>query len=406
MMDRSPVWSWIFAGVLMAGVLLAWPHGIWAVSALQVGLYSLAAALAVFTCIHPSQFPGWPRSTLYVPLALAALWAPAQLVLNTTVYGYPTLLSALYWLTDLVAFALAAMLLQRARGRAQFLAVILYFGAGVVVLSILQSYTSPNKVFWLFESNYRVLGPFIYKNQFAAFVELILPIALYRMLSDRKNSIVFAFLSAVMFAAVLASASRTGTALLGAEVLFVLWASWRKGMVPMRIAGALFAQILVLLVICAAVVGWEEMGKHFNDETSANIRLKFLTSSLNMVHDHPWMGVGLGNWTTVYPQYAQFDNGLFANAAHNDWAQWAAEGGIPFAALLLWVFGSAVVASWRHPWGLGVVSVLIHSFLDYPTREPVIGVILFSLMGAMVSADVKVSESRVITMKSVEKPVR
>lgn len=295
MMERSPVWSCVFAGLLMIGVLLAWPHGIWAVSALQVGLYSLAVTLALFACISPSRFPGWPRSTLYIPLALAAVWAPLQLVLNTTVYRYPTWLAALYWLTDLVAFALAALLLQRARIRSQFLAVILYFGVAIVDLSVLQSYTSPNKVFWLFESNYRVIGPFIYKNQFAAFVELILPIALYRMLSDRKNSIVFAFLSAVMFAAVLASASRTGTALLGAEVLFVLVAGWRKGMVSFKIAGILFGQILVLLLICAAVVGWEEMGKHFSDETSGNIRLKFLTSSLNMVHDHPWIGVGLRN---------------------------------------------------------------------------------------------------------------
>lgn len=38
-------------------------------------------------------------------------------------------------------------------------------------------------------------------------------------------------------------------------------------------------------------------------------------------------------------------------------------------------------------WGMGVVLVLIHSLLDYPTREPVIGVILFSLLGAMASVD-------------------
>jgi O-antigen ligase len=406
MIGRSSVWSSIFVAVLMAGVLLAWPHGIWAVSALQVGMYGIALAVAVDAGLRPADLPRLPASTLYIPLFLAALWAPIQLVLHTTIYDYPTWLSALYWLTDLVAFVLATLLLQRSRIRSQFLAIILFFGAAVVVISILQSFTSPNKVFWLFESNYRVIGPFIYKNQFAAFVELILPVALYRMLSDRKNAITYAFLSAIMFAAVLASASRTGTALLGAEVLFVLLAGWRAGLVSMKNAGILFSQILVLMVVCAAVVGWDEMGKHFQDETGGNIRLKFLMSSLNMVRDHPWIGVGLGNWTTVYPQYAQFDNGLFANAAHNDWAQWAAEGGIPFVSLLFWVFGAAWILVWRNPWGFGVISVLFHSFLDYPTREPVIGVILFSLLGAMVAADMKDSDRRVISMKSVERPVR
>jgi O-antigen ligase len=406
MNGRIPLLSLLLAAILMLGILFAWPHGIWAISILQVGLFALGIAVAVLAFVNPSQLPTLPPLSVLLPLVVVALWAPLQLLLGTTVYAFPTWLATLYWLTDLVAFILAVLLLQRSRPRVQFLSILMYFGAAVVVVSILQSFTSPYHVFWMFESNYRVIGPFIYKNQFAAFVELILPIALYRMLTDRKNSLVFAFLSAVMFAAVLASASRMGTALLSLEVLVVLLAGWRKGLVSVRNAGALFAQVLILLVICAAVIGWEEMGIHFQDETSGNLRLKFLQSSLHMIRDYPWIGVGLGNWTTVYPSYALFDNGLFANAAHNDWAQWAAEGGIPFAALLLWIFGAATVSAWRNPWGIGVVSVLIHSFLDYPTREPVIGAILFCLLGAMLSADMKISDARIIPMKSSEKPVR
>lgn len=405
-MDRTPILPSLLAVVLMIGVLVAWSPGLWALSLLHVGLYSLALAIAVLAFRKPSSLPPWPPTALYIPIALIAVWAPLQLLFKTTVYAFPTSLATIYWFTDLVTFAISALLLTRSRARSRFLAVLMYFGCGVVVISILQSFTSPYKVFWMFESNYRVIGPFIYKNQFAAFVELIMPIALYRMLSDRKNSIVFAFLSAVMFAAVLASASRTGTALLCGEVILVLFAGWRKGLVSMKIAGILFAQLIVLLVICAFVVGWDEMGRHFQDESSGSIRLNFLRSSLHMIRDYPWLGVGLGNWTTVYPAYALFDNGLFANAAHNDWAQWAAEGGLPFAVLLFWVFGAAIVSSWRNPWGIGVVSVLLHSFLDYPTREPVIGVILFSLLGAMVSADMKLTDNKVIPMKSAYEPVR
>src|SRR3981189_273577 len=116
MIGRTPVLSSILAAVLMIGVLLAWPHGIWAVSVLQVGLYSLALAVAALAWARPSRLPACaPPSRLYIPLVLVALWAPLQLVLHTTVYGFATWLSALYWFTDLVAFALAALLLQRSR---------------------------------------------------------------------------------------------------------------------------------------------------------------------------------------------------------------------------------------------------------------------------------------------------
>jgi hypothetical protein len=97
------------------------------------------------------------------------------------------------------------------------------------------------------------------------------------------------------------------------------------------------------------------------------------------------MGSGLGTWQTVYPEFATFDNSLFANEAHNDWAQWTAEGGIPFGLALAGVAIGAAILAWRHIWGLGVIFVFLHSFIDYPTREPAIGAILFVLIGAMIA---------------------
>lgn len=42
------------------------------------------------------------------------------------------------------------------------------------------------------------------------------------------------------------------------------------------------------------------------------------------------MGFGLGNWPRAYPRYAVFDDGNYVNQAHNDWAQWAVEGGVEY----------------------------------------------------------------------------
>ena len=60
-------------------------------------------------------------------------------------------------------------------------------------------------------------------------------------------------------------------------------------------------------------------------------RREFAASSFHMIAAHPWFGVGLGAWPTVYPSYAIADFGVFANQAHSDWLEWVVEGGVGFA---------------------------------------------------------------------------
>ena len=40
-------------------------------------------------------------------------------------------------------------------------------------------------------------------------------------------------------------------------------------------------------------------------------------------------------------------------------------------------------------WGLGVLSVFVHSTVDFPLQDPVIVVWLFALMGAMAGQSLK-----------------
>ena len=71
---------------------------------------------------------------------------------------------------------------------------------------------------------------------------------------------------------------------------------------------------------------------------------------------------------------------VYINRAHNDWAEWWLEGGVPLALLLL--LGLVLllwrsVAAWRHGgeaaiWRraaiVGIWLVLLHSLSDYPLR--------------------------------------
>jgi hypothetical protein len=99
------------------------------------------------------------------------------------------------------------------------------------------------------------------------------------------------------------------------------------------------------------------------------VRQRLVTTSLRMAEERPWMGSGLGTWVLIYPQYATFDPGVLVNAAHCDWAQWAVEGGFPFAAWIAILMASVSRQALRSVWGLGVVAVAIHSFSRLPHAE-------------------------------------
>ena len=135
-----------------------------------------------------------------------------------------------------------------------------------------------------------------------------------------------------------------------------------------------------------AIAGWDVLWRRFLLPDPFAVRREFFQSSLAMIRDRPWMGFGLGTWSSAYPAYALFDNGTFANQAHNDWAQWTVEGGVPFLLLMLWIAARTIGPALRSLWGIGLVAVLVHSLVDYPLERPALAGFFFVLLGALESA--------------------
>ena len=105
---------------------------------------------------------------------------------------------------------------------------------------------------------------------------------------------------------------------------------------------------------------------------------------MQMAREKPWTGFGLRTWPTVYPAYAIFDDGTFVNEAHNDWLQWAVEGGLPLLAAMLIFTALISLPAARSIWGLGLIAVLVHCLVDYPMQRPQLAGLLFALCGVLI----------------------
>jgi O-antigen ligase len=144
------------------------------------------------------------------------------------------------------------------------------------------------------------------------------------------------------------------------------------------------AMFVVLAAVAILVVGYEGLVARLASGSQEDLRIDALHASFEMVKDRPWMGSGLGTWPSLYPRYAGFDTGLVMNQAHNDWAQWAAEGGLPFVLLMILFAALLWKPVFRSIYGLGVAAFMLHALLDYPMQQrPALAAWLFALAGAV-----------------------
>jgi len=249
----------------------------------------------------------------------------------------------------------------------------------------MQLFTTDGKVFWIFPSGYKdlVLGPFIYHNQYAAFVELVFPLSLVAALRHCKRTLLYTGMAAVLYASVIASASRAGVALVTLELIAILSVALLRRQVSLRAAGATLGAFAAFVACFGGIVGWRALSERLRLPDPFTGRREMLRSSLDMIRERPGMGFGLGTWPTAYPAFAYSDDGLFANQAHNDWAQWAAEGGLPFFFLMLSVAAWSVRPALNSLWGIGIVAIFLHCLVDYPIQRQALGGFFFVLLGAL-----------------------
>jgi O-antigen ligase len=377
--ENGSAWLlWPLALLLAYGLLTLWVQQRWAVACFQLGICALACAWAIGAVWRRVAVRWHPA---LAPFALIPLWALLQLATGRSQQPWATSEKAIEYGVHWLAIFLLLQFAWEERARRRLLNALLIFTTLLAVLALLQRITGSPRVFWLFDSGVDgdILGPFVYHNKYAQFIEIVFPLAVLRAVEERRYRPVYLVAAALMAAGVIAGATRSGFVFILAEVLLVLGLCWRRHRISGRATALLAAQTAAVIAVWGTLAGWSELWTRLMGlDPLADLRWAINRSSLAMTAAHPWLGVGLGAWPVVYPEYATFDIGLFVNQAHCDWLQWLCEGGWPLLLILLAFFAALLVPLVRSIWGVGFLVVLAHAAVDYPFQAlPAFATFLF-----------------------------
>ncbi len=372
--------TYFLLAIAMYSVLAAWAPLLWAVTIPQIALFAAVIYVCVrhFSTGSPLRFPLF----LAAPAAMVTIGA-AQLLTHRAAYALRTENAALDWAGYLAFGWLAAQLPFGSFARDRLLLLWAYFAGAVATVAILTALTSPFQIFWLVPVRFeQTFGPYVYRNHLAGFIELSLAVAIYLAIREKERRAVFLAIAAVLVSACVVAASRTGLILAGVELFTMLALAAHKRWLTAKQSIA-FSLVLICSVLAGiAVAGFSPVQTRFAEDHPYSVRYEILQSTLDMARARPLTGWGLGNFRTVYPSYGRIDPGVLVNEAHNDWAQWAAEGGFA-APLVMLVFAFwAARAGVRTGWALGVPVVFCHALVDYPFEEPSL-VMLIMLLSAL-----------------------
>lgn len=238
----------------------------------------------------------------------------------------------------------------------------------------------PTRAYGVWETKHIELwGPFANRNNFAVLAGLLIPLSMALAARSVRRGLWFV-LAVVVTGSVAASGSRTGAAVLLAEwtALGVLF--YQAGIVTRARLGGMAACTLAGLVVVFPV---STLVSRLQLMDFSSTRGVLYRSAIETIGRNGWFGSGLGSFAAVYPGSATTDFGALVDHAHNDWLEWAVEGGVALpvlvAALLAWqlwrVRQPAVV--------LSAAALLASSLLDYPFHRPLFGFFCAGFLAAM-----------------------
>jgi O-antigen ligase len=362
----------------------------WSESLLEIGAAILLVIWAVLVYRDTTLKIRW--SALNGPLLCLLGIGLAQLILHLTANPYLTRTELLKLVSYFIVFFLTAQAFRERADLVRLVWFLVFLGFAVSLLGIIQHFTAEGKIYWFREvtSGGDPFGPYVNRNHFAGFVELVLPVGLallvFRGLHRDAFSMV-GLLTVVPLGALILSGSRGGIVSLAFELgVLALLARSRKRPEGPRIAG-----IAIVGLAAAALIAWLGAGQaieRFSKVRAGDVLLERRTTmfrgALHVFLDHPITGAGLGTLVAVYPRYETGYDGKVVDHAHNDYVEILAETGILgglCCAAFLWILFQEARRNFEAEQGhfsralhaaaiTAVGGLLLHSFVDFNLHIP------------------------------------
>jgi O-antigen ligase len=421
----------IFIGLLVTIVFTALAHG--AVESWSVAVFGgLVIALLVIwaskafkekqlVIVVPEA--AWPLAALllYAMIqSLAFTKSDGQMVsLSMDVEATRSALPVVFFL--FAAFLLAVNFLHTPERLKQGVSFLIFYGFGLALFALLQYFTWNGRIYWLRPTEFTAFGPFVNRNHFAGYMEMLIPLPVALMVAraiGKEMWPMYGFLAALMSLAVILSLSRGGMVSVLMSLVFLaiaksrlrrnarkretrgsaLWL-WLKGL------GGIAALSLVLVagvVWLGAEPVLNRLGRSIeqlqtSEPESAVSRSGIWRDTGKLIQAHLIFGVGLGAYETVFPAYSLNTIEMVVTHAHNDYLQILADCGLIGGVIGLWF----LVAIFRAVWqglkspdgflaalalgaGAGIFAMLLHSLFDFNLQIPS-NALLFLTLCAMVS---------------------
>jgi O-antigen ligase len=305
--------------------------------------------------------------------------------------------------------------------------VIIVFGFLLAIFGLIQSFSSPDKIYWLRQLPQSApFGPFINRHHFAGYMEMTLALPLGMLFSgavEAERRPLYIFAVAMMGVALLMTNSRGGIVSLLALIFFLVVvtgfqkktnAEENEDAQTSRTRGAVMRvglglALVVALVLGALALGGEGALSRFTGTVSAEDpttgRAHFWKIALQVFRDHPVIGAGLGSFGLMYPQYDTRNGLLRVEQVHNDYLQVLTDTGLIGAALgLLFIFWLFRQGFARRETGdafrrgvttgalAGCFGVLVHSFFDFTLHTPS-NSLLFLVIATLATVDSRVEKT-------------
>jgi O-antigen ligase len=397
---RIGICALVAFGILSHGAVEDWARAV-----LETGAGLLFVAWAVQVYFTDREIV---ISPLLPPLLALCLVALGQLIFHGTASPYSTRLELQLLLACAIILFLASQAFRSADDWRGFVWFLMFFGFAVAIFGILQHLTFNGKLYWFREMRYGGIpfGPYVNRNHFAAFAELVIPVALVPLVLGkvrRERWFAVGIFALLPIVALFLSASRGGIVSFAAEigVLALLMILRRTGGRHVLAGGV----VLVLAFMLVSWLGVRQILERFSSMQSLEItegkRASMRHDAWHIFRDHPWTGTGLGTLPIVFPPYESLYDGREVNHAHNDYLEMLADTGLAGAFCCAWFLSVLFFRSLKqllvtdksfaaalHLSGLvACCGFLVHSLVDFNLHMPG-NALLFLLMAYLATAGI------------------